>query len=361
MGDLDLDLLERLCEAPGVSGREGAVRGLVRRELAGLVDEISVDRMGNVLAVRRGDGGPRVMLAAHMDEVGLLVKHVEEDGFLRVHPVGGVWSKFLGAQRVRVHCSAGGESLLGTMYESSDLGMPHEKGKVPRVDEYFVDVGLSGDLAAAKVSRGDFVTMDRGLDRMGDRVVAKALDDRVGLFVIIETLKALPGGRAEVIVVGSAQEEIGTRGATVAAHGVPRDVGVAVDTTHARDLPGVAQDKRITRLGEGVSIKVMDRMQITHANLLAFVRALARDRGIHHQLEVGLPGGTDAGAIELAGDGSPPIALSIPCRYPHTASEVADIGDITATIQLLEAFLQEVTESVLAPDSAGEQAPSSGR
>jgi endoglucanase len=349
MGDLDLDLLERLCAAPGVSGREDAVRRLVRHELQDIVDEISVDPMGNLVAIRRGDGGPRVMLAAHMDEVGFLVKHVEEEGFLRIHPVGGIFTKFLPAQRVRVHTSDG-EALLGVLSEPADLGMPNEKAKVPKVEEFFVDLGMAPDVVAATVSPGDQVTMDRGLERTGDHVVAKALDDRVGLFIITEVLRGLPRGAVEVVVVGSVQEEIGTRGVMVAAHRVPKDVAVAVDTTMARDLPTVPPSKVVTRLGGGVSIKVMDRHQITNATLLGFVRDLARERAIPCQLEVGLPGGTDAEAIETAGDGSPSIALSIPCRYPHTASETCDMRDIDATMRLLEAFLGQVTMSVLTPE-----------
>lgn len=347
MADMDLDLLERLCTTPGVSGREDAVRRLVRDELEGLVDEVSVDGMGNLVAVRRGAGGPTVMLAAHMDEVGFLVKHVEEDGFLRIHPVGGIFSAFLRAQRVRVH-TADGQALLGVLGEPADLGMPNEEGKVPKVEEFFVDLGLPPEVVADTVSPGDQVTMDRGLERTGDRVVAKALDDRVGLFIIVEVMRRLPRGAAEVVIVGSTQEEIGTRGAMVAAHRVEKDVAVAVDTTMARDLPTVPPGKVVTRLGDGVSIKVMDKYQITNAKLLAFVTELARVREIPFQLEVGLPGGTDAEAIEIAGDGSPSIALSIPCRYPHTASETSDVRDIDATMRLLEAFLEEITSSVLA-------------
>ena len=355
MGELDLALLEHLCASPGVSGREDAVRELVRTELEGLVDEISIDPMGNLVAVRRGDGGPRVMVAAHMDEVGFLVRHVEAEGFVRVHPVGGIFPEFLPAQRVLIH-PADGDPLPGVLTEPSELGVPNEETKVPKVEEFYVDVGLPGDVVAERVIPGDPVTMDRGLTRTGDRVVAKALDDRVGLFVIIEVLRALPRGRAEVIAVGSVQEEIGTRGVLVAAHRIAKDVGVAIDTTMARDLPGVEPGRVVTRLGQGVSIKVMDKHQITHAPLLRFVRDLASERGIPHQLEVGLPGGTDAEAIEVAGDGTPSIALSIPSRYPHTASEMCDLGDIAATERLLQAFLEEITPQVLSRDVSPDRA-----
>ncbi len=194
MSELDLALLERLCAAPGVSGREEAVRRLVRAELEGLVDEVSVDPMGNLIAVRRGTGGPRVMVAAHMDEVGFLVRHVEEQGFVRVHPVGGIFPKFLPAQRVLIH-PAEGDPLPGVLTEPSDLGLPNEETKVPKVEEFYVDVGLSGAETTRRVAKGDPVTADRELRRVGDRVLAKALDDRIGLFVTSRSCRPSPAGR----------------------------------------------------------------------------------------------------------------------------------------------------------------------
>lgn len=348
MPDLDLSLIERLTATPGVSGREGAVRRLLRAELEPLVDEIDVDPMGNLVATRRGDGGPRVMLVAHMDEVGFLVRHVEDDGFVRIHPVGGIFPKYELAQRVRVHTAEG--PIAGVIGEPSDLQMAHEESKVPKLEEFFVDLGVPSDEARERVRPGDPVTLDRALERFGDHVVAKALDDRIGLFILVELLRRLPRGAAEITVVGSVQEEIGTRGSAVAAHRIAKDVAIAVDTTMAKDLPGVPPGRVVTRLGAGVSLKVMDRHQITSAPLLGFTRSLAADRGIAHQLEVGLPGGTDAEAIEVSGDGAPSIALSIPCRYPHTASETVHIDDVSATIALLEAFCETVTLEALTHD-----------
>jgi endoglucanase len=350
MRDLDVDLLARLTSTAGVSGREDAVRSLLRAELDGLVDEVSVDALGNLIAVRRGSGGPRVLVAAHMDEIGFLVRHVDERGFVRVHPVGGIFPRYLPAQRVLVHPSSGADPLPGVLFEPSDMGMPNEETKTPKVEEFFVDLGLLAEQVRASVTPGDAVTMHRTLERAGDRVIAKALDDRVGLFIIIEVLRTLPRGSAEIVAVGSAQEEIGTRGASVAAHRLQVDLGVAVDTTLARDLPGIDDAKVVTRLGGGVSIKVMDKYQITHRKALELATDLARRRAIPHQLEVGLPGGTDASAIEVAGDGVPAIALSIPSRYGHSASEMCDLGDVAATADLLQAVLEEVTLEALAHD-----------
>lgn len=346
--DINLSLLEKLSAAHGLSGREGAIRAIVREALEGSVDEISVDPMGNIIGVRKGKGGPRIMLAAHLDEVGFLVKHIDEKGWIRIHPVGGIFRQFLAAQRVRVHCSATGESLLGVLSEPSELAPGNGEIKLPKIEEFFVDLGMSGDEVKRRVRKGDAITMERGLQRAGDNVIGKALDDRVGLFVIAEALRRLSGDtNAEVIAVGTAQEEIGTRGAKVAAHRIEKDVAVALDTTLAHDLPGVDDSRACNRVGDGVSIKIMDREQITHPGLLDFVRGLARDREIPHQFEVGLPGSTDASAMELAGDGSPAIGISIPCRYAHTASEVASVSDIAASIDLLTAFISELTPDVL--------------
>ena len=339
---LDLSLLERLTATPGVSGREDAVRALLRAELEPLVDEVATDPMGNLIAVRHGDGaGPRILLAAHMDEVGFLVRHVEDDGFVRIHPVGGIFPKYELAQRVRIHTEDG--PIDGVLAEPTDLQMATEESKVPKLEECFVDPGASLEDIQAMVRPGDPVTVERALERFGDHIVSKALDDRIGAFIIVEVLRRLPRGAAEIAVIGSVQEEIGTRGVTVAAHAREKDVAVAVDTTMARDLPTVPPAKVVTRLGAGCSLKVMDRHQITPAPLLRFTRKLADERGIATQLEVGLPGGTDAEAIEISGDGAPAIALSIPCRYPHTASETVHIADVEATIDLVTAFCETVT------------------
>ena len=286
------------------------MRALVRDELAPLVDEVSTDAMGNLLTVRHGDGtGPRVLLAAHMDEVGFLVRHVEDDGFVRISPRwAGSSPKYELAQRVRIHTDDG--PIDGVLAEPTDLQMATEVSKVPKLEECFVDPGAPLEEIRAKVRPGDPVTVERGLERFGDHIVSKALDDRIGLFIIVEMLRRLPRGAAEITVVGSVQEEIGTRGVIVAAHGLAKDVAVAVDTTMARDLPTVPPSKVVTRLGAGCSLKVMDRHQITSAPLLRFTRRLADERAIATQLEVGLPGGTDAMAIEISGDGAPSIALS---------------------------------------------------
>lgn len=201
---MNLDLLKRLSEAPGIAGREDRVRDIVIDELRPLVDEIRVDVMGNVIGVRRGSDGPRVMVAAHMDEIGFFVKYIDDKGFLRLQPVGGFDARVLVAQRVLVHGYAG-ESLRGVVQPASKpihILDPSEI-KPAKIEELFVDVGLGADAVRANVEIGDMVTLDRTLESVGDGVVGKALDDRAGVYVMIEALRAASRGAAEIVAVAT--------------------------------------------------------------------------------------------------------------------------------------------------------------
>ncbi|HEX5165147.1 MAG TPA: M42 family peptidase, partial [Thermomicrobiales bacterium] len=204
-GNLNIDLLKRICETPGVAGREDAVRALVREEMAGLVDEISVDALGNVVGVRKGQGGPRVLVMAHLDEIGFLVKHIGDKGFIRIQPVGGFDPRVLPAQRVIVH-GFGGEQLRGALQISAKPIHLLDAGdiKPPKIDELFVDLGLSGDEVKARVEVGDMVTLDRTVERVGNNVMGKSLDDRICVFQMIEALRRLSGPtQAEIVAVAT--------------------------------------------------------------------------------------------------------------------------------------------------------------
>lgn len=340
---LNLDLLKRLTETPGISGREELVRALVISELRPLVDELSVDPMGNVIAVKRGPGQTKVMLAAHMDEIGFLVKHVDEKGYLRVQPVGGHDPSVLVAQRVFVHTDAHG-SLRGVLTSArKPIHLQKEKAEgAPTLNDLFVDLGLSAERVSEMVEVGDFVTMDRTLEVIGDCVVSKALDDRSGLFVMIETMRRLREQNVTVYAVATVQEEVGVRGATAAAYTIAPHVNIALDTTLAVELPGTGAHEAVTRLGEGVAIKVMDSGHIANHKLVRHLRTIAQREGIPYQMEV-LPGGTtDAAAMQRARGGSASATLSLPSRYVHTVNEMVTAADIEADINLLVAYLAEV-------------------
>ena len=345
--DFNFDLLRSICELPGIGGREDAVIALGREKMTGLVDEISVDRMGNVVGVRHGNGGPTVMLSAHMDEIGFIVKHIDDKGFLRLQPVGGFDPRVLPAQRVIVH-GFKGDQLRGVM--ASQAKPIHllagSEMPAPKLEEIFVDIGLSADEAKERVELGDMVTMDRTVERVGNNVISKSLDDRLSVFVMLEALRALGDVKPEstVVAVASVQEEVGLRGARTSAFNIDPDIGVALDVTLAMDIPGGTEQDSVTRLGEGAAIKIMDSSHISNHRLVKHFRQIATDNDIKHQLEILPRGGTDAGAILVARGGLPVITLSLPTRYIHTVNEMASVSDIQASIQLLALYLQHAHE-----------------
>ncbi|MFP3898448.1 MAG: M42 family metallopeptidase [Dehalococcoidia bacterium] len=334
-----MELLKRLSEAPGIPGREEAIRTIVKEALDTHVDEITVDRLGNVIAHKKG-GGPKVAVAAHMDEIGFLVSHLDEEtGFLRIDPVGGFDPRTLIAQRVMVHARGGATyGLIGI--KPVHVLTDEERKKAPEMKNLFVDIGLSGKEAKEQVCVGDPVTLVQRFDDLGKLVTGKALDDRLGVYVAIEAAKRLAKHEADIYFVATVQEEVGLRGARTSAFAVAPDIGVALDTTIACDIPGIEAHEQITRLGKGVAIKVKDSASISHPGLVQFLVSLAKERKIQYQLEILPRGGTDAGAIQPAREGAAVVTISIPTRYVHTVVEAAHRDDIEAAINLLVGFLE---------------------
>jgi len=341
-----MELLKRLSETPGIAGREEAMRVIVREALTGHVDEMTVDRLGNVIARRKGSG-PKVVVAAHMDEIGFLVSHVDEEtGFLRIEPVGGFDPRTLIAHRVAVHARGGVTyGLIGT--KPVHILTEEERKKTPEMKDLFVDIGLAGKAAKEQVRVGDPVTLVQTFNEVGDLVTGKALDDRLGVYVGIEALRRLKKHKAEVYFVATVQEEVGLRGARTAAFAIAPDIGVALDVTIACDIPGVPAHEQVSRLGKGVAIKVKDSASISHPGLVQFLVHLAEERKIQYQLEILPRGGTDAGAIQPTREGVAVITISIPTRYVHTVVESAHKEDIEAAINLLVAFLETCHEADL--------------
>ncbi len=340
---MNFDLLKRICETPGVPSREEQVRALVMDEMKGLVDEITVDSMGSVVGYKKGKGGPKVMLAAHMDEIGFLVKYIDDRGFIRLQPVGGFDARVLIAQRVHVH-GFKGETLLGAVQpgaKPTHLLTDEERVKPLKLDDLFVDVGLSGEEVKARVEIGDMVTMARTTEIVGGNVISKSLDDRVSVYVMLEALRALQTHTCEIYAVATVQEEVGLRGAAVAAYNVQPDIGIAIDVTLATDYPGSPEHDRVSALGKGAAIKIMDGSLICHPKLVRHFRDIAEANNIPHQMEILPRGGTDAGAIQRSRGGVPSFTLSIPTRYVHTVNETASITDIDACVQLLAKYLED--------------------
>ncbi len=341
-----MELLKRLSEASGVPGREEGIRALIREALEGQVDELRVDRLGNLIARKKGEG-PVVVVAAHMDEIGFLVSHMDEKtGYLRIEPLGGFDPRTLIAKRVVVHTASGPlVGLIGT--KPVHILTEEEKKKELKVSDLFVDLGLPGERVKDRVRIGDPVTLRQDFLEVGELVSGKALDDRVGVYVGIEALRRLQDHRADVYFVGTVQEEVGLRGARTSAFAIAPEIGVALDVTLACDMPGVQEHQRITQLGKGVAIKVKDSASISHPGLVRFLMKLAEERDIPYQMEILPRGGTDAGGLQLAREGAAVVTLSIPTRYVHSVVEAAHKRDIEAAIELLAAFLARCHEADL--------------
>lgn len=344
-----MDLLKRLSEAPGAPGREERVRALIRAEVSGCCDRIDEDAMGNLICFRRAtpsspsDGvlPQRVMIACHMDEIGFYVRNIDDNGFLRVQQLGGFDVRNLFARRVIVQ---GRRDLVGVMNPSGrpvHIASEEERNKIPRIVDLIVDTGLSAEEVKALVRRGDPVCLTQEFVEMGNRATGKALDNRVACWVGVRLLQQLERSPFDVYVVFSVQEEVGARGAMTAAYGVEPHIVVAIDTTLAVDIPGISDEEQITRLGEGVAIKIMDSFSISDRGLVDRCMALAEDNAIPYQLELLPLGGTDAGPAQRSKFGCKAVTLSVPTRYIHTVSETIDKSDLAATLRLLQAFVQE--------------------
>ncbi len=339
---LDVDLLGELTLTPGLAGREDLVRDVVARHLRPLVDELSVDALGNLVGRRTGKGGPTVAIAAHMDEIGFLVRHIDDNGFLKFQQVGGFDPRVLVAQRVTVH-TRGGDRLIGVLQPATTPIhlLRSSEPKPLKLDDLFIDLGLSVEDVKKQVHVGDMVTLERDLVRAGDTVVSKALDDRLGIYVMIEAIRKSTPGTAEILAIATTQEEVGLRGARTSAYLTEPDIAIALDVTLAGDIPGSTADAHVTQLGAGTAIKIIDSSQVANPKVVEHLRELAEVRNIPYQLEILPFGGTDAGAFQVSTGGRATCTISIPTRYVHTVNEMAHVVDIQASIDLLVAFLDE--------------------
>lgn len=328
-------LIKKLVESYGPSGSESQIREMVREEIRGLPDIITVDPLGNLIAVvkKKARSGKKVILSAHLDEIGFVVSHIDEHGFARVQPFGGVSP--LGCVGGRVRFADGRLGVIGLDARRDD------PNKIPTMSEMFIDVGASSR-ADCPLKVGDAAGYWRPLEDLGDRLVAKSLDDRIGVAILIETLRALKRTPHEVDFVFSVQEEVGLRGAGVAAFGLDADLGLAVDVTRTGDTPnGVKMD---VSLGRGPAIKVRDSTLVADPRIKDLLVQRASEAGLPAQLEILEGGSTDASAMQLARGGVPAGCISIPARYIHTPSEMVDFRDVQGAIQLLLELLQKPIE-----------------
>lgn len=327
------ELIKKLTEVYGPSGHEEQIREIIRTEVEPLADEVHVDTLGNLIALKRGNGsGKRVMLAAHMDEIGLIISYVDEKGFLRFQPIGGIDPMTLSGGRVQF-----ADGALGVIAPETRADFQ----KTPELSKLYIDIGAT-DRAQASERLGQAVGFVRPFVDMGKRIVAKAFDDRISCTVLIEVLRRMQASPHDVYFVFSVQEEVGLRGARTSAYGIDPEIGIAVDITAAADTPEA--QKLAMKLGEGPCIKVKDSGMLAHPGLKNLLIETAEAAGIPYQLEVLDRGSTDAAAIQLARSGVPAGCISIACRYYHSQSEMVDMDDVENSIRLLKAVLEKPIE-----------------
>jgi putative aminopeptidase FrvX len=341
---INVSLLKACCEVPGISGFEQLVRELISKELKGVVDDLYTDHMGNLIALKKGKSSDKkIMAAAHMDEIGFVVKHIDDNGFIKIHTIGGFDPKTLTAQRVTVH---GKKDLVGVMGSKPiHIMSPEERTKSAQIGDYFVDLGLPKEEVIKHVEIGTPITRLSELIEMGDCVNCKSIDNRVAVFILIEALKEMKGQEIPYDFYGvfTVQEEVGVRGAHTAAHHISPDFSFCIDTTIAFDTPGAKPEEMVTKLGDGVGIKVMDGGTICDYRMVRYMREQAEKASIKWQAEILPAGGTDtAGMQRMATNGTIAGAVSIPTRHIHSHIEMANKHDIRANIELLKVSILNI-------------------
>jgi putative aminopeptidase FrvX len=343
MEQLDFALLEKLVETPGAPGFESRIRRAIQESLSGYSFEINTDPIGNLIVFKKGSNNPegyRVLVSAHMDEIGFIVTHIDDNGFIRFNPLGGFDPKTLTSQRVWIH---GKEDVIGVMGAKPIHVMnADERNKPAKIEDFFIDTGLSKVELEAKVQVGAPITRQRELIRMGECVNGKSLDNRISVYVLTEALRRLANCPYDLYAVFSVQEEVGLRGAQVAAHTINPHFALALDTTIAYDTPGAPAHERCTTLGGGTAIKILDASTICDERMVAFLKDCAEKAEIKWQPEVLTAGGTDTSPLQRFGkNGSIAGAISIPTRYIHQVIETCHSNDVMLSVRLLlEALAQ---------------------
>ena len=320
-----MKLLKRLTEAYAPSGREGEIRNIIKTEAQKLGYEVSEDALGSIIAHRPGKGR-KLMLDAHLDEIGIIATYIDDNGFIRFGAVGGLYIKELHKRRVRFENGTIG--VIGAEEKKFD--------KKAEISKLYVDIGARSKREAEKlVKPGDTAVFDGGFCKQGSTIISKALDNRAGCYILLKAMEQIKKSDNDLYFVFSSQEEVGLRGAKTAAFGIMPDYAIAVDVTDTGDTPSC--DLMEVKLGGGAAIKVMDRSVMCDINVVRVLRKLAQTGKIAHQTEIMADGGTDAGAIALTGSGVRAGGISLPVRYVHSPSELANAEDIKACVKLVKA------------------------
>jgi putative aminopeptidase FrvX len=343
-----VETLEKLSNACGVTGREEEIAGLMKKFLRPYVDEVKEDKLGNVIGIKKGKkNAPKVMIAAHMDEIGLLVKNITEEGFLQFAKIGGIDDRVLLAQKVIVYTEKGPlHGIIGS--KPPHIQKEEERKRVISCDELFIDIGAANreEVKRMGVRIGDVVCFDVKFARIGKNIViGKALDDRVGCAAMIEALKRLEKTECTIYAVGTVQEEVASRGAATSAFGIYPDVAFALDVTVTGDTPGVKEVEAPIRMREGPALTVADSGIIVPQKVLRLLIDAAEENKIPYQLEAGVPGSTDAARILLTREGIPSGAICVPTRYIHSPTSLLSLKDVEQSIELVIAAIQKIPKT----------------
>ncbi len=345
-GKVDLKMMREFTEADGISGCEKEANRVMKKWIAPVADEITYDTLGSLIALQKGTGnGPKIMLAGHIDEIGFVVRNIDEKGFLRIAPIGGWWGHVLLSQPLII-TTREGKKITGIVGAPAPHGLPVEvRNKVREVKEMFVDVGAKdrNEVELAGIKIGDMVTPKSDFTVMvnPNYLLAKAWDDRVGALIVTDILMNLRQTPhiADIYGVGTVQEEVGLRGAKTATYAIKPDLGIALDVTIAEDTPG--SDSRI-KMGVGITLGVLDASHLGHRGLLHHLDALAKELKMDVQYESLLAGGTDSGEIHKSFEGIVNLTLSIPARYIHSHRSMIHRKDYCDTVTLLSEFCRRV-------------------
>ena len=332
MISLNTNLLQKLLSTYGPSGHELNISNLITEEIQGLVDDIKIDSLGNLIAHKKGSG-PKIMLAGHMDQIGLMVTHIDDNGFLRFTNIGGISPSISLSQRVVF-----ANGTIGV------IGCEHiDSLKDLKLEKLYIDIGAKDKNEAKEmVSIGDTCVYYNHPIIDDKKIISQAIDDRIGCFIMIEALKLLSNIENDLYFVFTAQEEVGLRGAKTAAYGIEPDIAIAFDVTATGDTPKAKLMD--VKLGDGPAIKIKDNSILCHPKVKEYMIKIEKNNNIPYQLEVLEFGGTDSGAIHLSKTGVPSGVLSVPCRYLHSTCEMVFISDVKNTIELTKYILENNIE-----------------
>lgn len=334
-------LLKELANLSGVSGNEDEVRKFIISQISPYCDEIKIDSIGNVIALKKGRADKKIMLCAHMDEVGFIISGITDKGFLKFKTVGGIDTRTILAKRVKI----GKNAVLGVIgMKAVHLLKKSERDSVPEIRDLFIDIGAKDKESAEKlVNLGDYAVFETEYEELGENIVkAKAVDDRAGCAVLMELIKKQL--KYDTYFCFTAQEEVGLRGARLSAYRIKPDIALVVEATTSSDVYGFEPYESVAKVGSGAAVTFADRTTIVENDLRKKLFEMAKEAKIPVQYKCGTSGGNDAGRIHLAGDGIKTAVISLPTRYIHSSASVASLGDLEAVKKLAELFLERIDE-----------------